>query len=332
MLYTVNQNTTNPPSSNTGGKSLYSEVNPQDQSHLATIDWLAFTFKIYPGEHAPLPWIQRQLVEIFSLPDIQLGLSGRGWNGYDHRVDLGHYGLLAFGGSAQRDTYHIELNAHGCSLVVDWDKVKTWGESIGARISRSDLAHDDYEGKTVNIQQAQDWYEQGGFTNSGRPPKRQLIDDFDSGDGKTLYVGNRKSGKLCRFYEKGRQLGDKLSSWVRVELELRSKSREIPWDVVVNPGRYLAGAYPCLNFLSAIQYRINTIQKAVNITYTQMVEWLRRSAGKALSVMLQVNGGDCSAVLSQLVRHGRPKRLQDFDPFDIDELIEPPLELMGVPF
>lgn len=302
------------PDSNTGGKS-------PDQSKLAFIDWLAFTFTP-PSESEPLAWIRRQLVQIFNFPDLSLEIGQKGWYGYKHRIDLGHYGLLAFGGESQRGSYHIELNAHGCGLVHDWHKVKQWGETHSARITRSDLAHDDYEGQTVSIQQAIDWYEEGGFTGSGRPPKRQLIEDFDSGDGKTFYIGARENGKLCRVYEKGREQGDKSSPWVRVEVELHNKSRVIPWDIVVNPGYFLAGAYPCLKFLSAIQHKIKTIQKSVNMTYSRMVAWLKESAGKAVSLMLEVNQGDPEAVISQIVRPGRPRRLQQFEDFDIHVLIQ----------
>jgi phage replication initiation protein len=303
-----------PPDSNTGGKS-------PDASQLAFIDWLAFTF-IPPSESEPLPWIQEQLAQVFNFPNLTLEIGQKGWYGYKHRIDLGHYGLLAFGGESQHGSYHIELNAHGCGLVTDWPKVKQWGETFGARITRSDLAHDDYEGQSVSIQQAIDWYEEGGFTGSGRPPKRQLIEDFDSGDGKTFYVGARENGKLCRVYEKGREQGDKSSPWVRVEVELHNKSRVIPWDIVVNPGHFLAGAYPCLKFLSAIQYKIRTIQKSVNMTYSRMVAWLKESAGKAVSLMLEVNQGDAEAVVSQILRPGRPRRLQHFEDFDIRVLIQ----------
>jgi phage replication initiation protein len=301
-----------PPYSNTGGKSL-------DEAKLAFIDWLAFTINP-PSTVEPLAWINAQLQEVFNLPGTWIE-TGKGWNGYRHRINLQDFGLLAYGGKSQLDSYHVEINGHGCALVADWEKVRQWGESHGARITRSDFAHDDHEGKTVSIQQAIDWYEEGGFVTSGRPPKRQLIDDFDSGDGKTLYIGARENGKLCRVYEKGRQLGDKLSAWVRVELELRNKSRVIPWDVVINPGHYLAGAYPCLQFLSVIQQRIRTIQKAVNMSYAKMVAWAKKAAGKVISTMLEVNQGDAGAVLSQLVRPGRPRRLQHFEDFDIHVLI-----------
>ena len=41
--------------------------------------------------------------------------------------------------------------------------------------------------------------------------------------------------KLLRAYEKGKQLGDKNSEWVRLEVELKAKHTHIPFDAVINP-------------------------------------------------------------------------------------------------
>ena len=108
----------------------------------------------------------------------------------------------------------------------------------------------------MSIATALQWRDAGEFAANGRPPRSKLIDDLGSGEGKTLYVGNRKNGKLCRVYEKGRQLGNPSSPWVRVEVEFRNKSRVIPWDTLINPGHYLAGAYPCFAYLSHTQEKI----------------------------------------------------------------------------
>ncbi|MDR0848010.1 MAG: replication initiation factor domain-containing protein [Propionibacteriaceae bacterium] len=55
----------------------------------------------------------------------------------------------------------------------------------------------------VSITPAGDWFTEGH-------PK-----------GCTLYVGSRKSAIFLRCYEKGKQLGDPVSDWVRVELQVR---------------------------------------------------------------------------------------------------------------
>ena len=136
-----------------------------------------------------------------------------------------------------------------------------------------------------------------------------MYDDLDSNEGKTLYVGKRQNGKLCRVYEKGKQLGDPQSHWCRAEVELRGKGRLIPHDVLTRPSEYLAGAYPCLAHLSERQDKVRTLSKSAEIVYSRMVECLRMQYGTALNLMVQVECGDISAVFGQVIRDGRPKRL-----------------------
>lgn len=225
-------------------------INPAFESsnsapQVAHIDWLAFTLMPpFGGKANPILWLLPQLFEMFGLPAFSAQSTGKGWNGYTHRVNLGEnseYGLIAYGGDKQRGTVHVELNASACAHISNWHTVQQWGESLGAKITRVDLAHDDMKAETVSIAIARAWYEAGEFTSNGRPPAAKLIDDMGSGKGKTLYIGERANGKLLRVYEKGRQLGDPSSPWVRVELELRNKSRVIPWDVLTTPATYLAG-------------------------------------------------------------------------------------------
>jgi len=39
------------------------------------------------------------------------------------------------------------------------------------------------------------------------------------------------------------QLGWLFHPWVRWELSYGNKGREVPWDVLLEPGRYVVGAY-----------------------------------------------------------------------------------------
>ena len=81
--------------------------------------------------------------------------------------------------------------------------------------------------------------------------------------GWSLWLG----GRLLRIYEKGKQLGDPLSPWVRWELELHNKDRTIPLDVLIRPGHYLAGGYPCLSWICESQDRIKTTRKQLMISF-----------------------------------------------------------------
>lgn len=246
---------------------------------------------------------------VFLIPRSEWKERAGGWQGYTSRFDLAGLGILAFGGEHQRSTAHVELSGSGCARIKDWNAVRVWCEAYGVRLTRVDLAHDDFTGESVSIARALDWLKEGGFNAGGRAPKPRLIDDLGSGEGKTLYVGQRQNGKMCRVYEKGKQLGDRDSPWCRVEVEFRGQSREIPYDVLVRAGDYLAGAYPCLAYLSRCQDKMRTLQRAGEIGYARMIECLRTQYGPALNAMLRVEGGDPFAVLAQASRPGTPKRL-----------------------
>lgn len=186
------------------------------------------------------------------------------------------------------------------------------GEAEDWKITRVDLAYDDFEGKTANIILAKQWYEDGLFNSNGRPPKAKFIDDMGSGEGKTFYVGNRKNGKLLRMYEKGKEQRDPNSPWFRVELELKNKGRIVPWQILFMAGQYLAGSYKALNFISVKQCKLKTIQKSSSMTYDSMARWVKQAAGKSINVMALVNGGDVHSVFEQIVRDGIPTRLADY--------------------
>ncbi len=212
----------------------------------AFVDWLGLTVVPPPG--MGLDWALHAVETTFCVPREKWTEKGRGWFGYTSRLDLGHFGLVAYGGETQKGTFHVELDGRGCRCIEDWNAVRLWGEVYKATLTRVDLAHDDFAGSVINIVQALGWWHAGAFVCSGRAPRAEFIDDMGSGHGRTLYVGRRGNGKTVRFYEKGKQLGNPLSAWTRVEVELRNKGRVIPWETVTHPGQYLAGAYPVLLF------------------------------------------------------------------------------------
>ena len=289
------------------------------ESATAHIDWFAFTFIPPPDtDNRLMAWLLQQFFEIFGIPVFTAIASGGGWNGYDHCVkigDNGQYGRIGYGGKSQRGTVHVELNGTACARINSWSNVQEWGRSLNIKITRVDLAHDDFEALIVNIRVARAWHEAGAFSTNGRPPAARFIDDLGSNNGKTLYIGKRANGKLLRIYEKGKQLGDPTSLWVRVELELRNKGRLIPLDILTNPSDYLAGGYPCLTYLSARQEKIRTVRKYVQISLDAGKEYLRIVGGKWLNVLMQAHGGDACAVISDLVRPGVPRRLENYEDF-----------------
>jgi hypothetical protein len=78
----------------------------------------------------------------------------RGMFGYRASLDLGGYGLIAYGGEAQRGTVLVSINGEGCRRIADFGRVRSWAESLGARITRLDIAADDYESESLDIPRA----------------------------------------------------------------------------------------------------------------------------------------------------------------------------------
>lgn len=303
------------------GQVIRGETNTEinkSPGKIALIDWLAFS--IPAGEGRNWQWVREALNEIFNIPPESWQGTGSKYSGYKHRVNLIYpgergesvnLGLVAWGGESQRGTIHVSLNGTACARIQDWELVQAFGERVEAVITRVDIAHDDFEGKILNIETARDWYYQNLFGMNGRRPASQFIDDMGSGKGRTLDIGSRKNGKKCRIYEKGKQLGDPTSLWVRGEVEWHNKNRLITWDTATIPEKYLAGAYPCFAYLSKEQCRIKTLKEAASINYQGMVNWLHTAGGKALNVMLQVEG-DPGTVMEKLRRDGAPKRLEPY--------------------
>ena len=271
----------------------------------AHIDWLGFS--VVPPVGEGLEWLFGDLAALFNLPDVTP--RGKGWMGYKQSAWLGDYGLVAWGGKHQRDTIHVEVNGAGCGHIKDWRGVAAWGNALEARITRIDLAHDDYEGRVCNLEQISDWHQAGGFKSGGRTPKLKHAGDFtEHTDGATLYVGSR-GNKVLRCYEKGKQLGFPNSPWFRVELEVKNKNRIIPWECAEVPGQYLAGAYPCLSYLSGTQCKLKTNQKAAAMTLEVMEHNHARLSGRAINALMLENGERADVVVAKLRREGLPKRL-----------------------
>lgn len=320
-----------PPPSNHGGKTLPPTSSTPDsppvgrsgaplagdgcapQEQKAHVDWLGLTLPIPEGVENVPSWAVVQLAQFgFST----LTDKRKGWFGYkqQHTIDE-DCGLIAFGGAAQKDTLHIEFTGKGCAVIPDWQRLRNWCEASGARITRIDLAHDDHTGQTANIEQCKRWLHDGAFSLGARPPKTRLVDDLGTGGGCTLYVGNRGNGKLFRGYEKGKQLGNAISAWFRLEVELRAKDRVIPLDALTNPTPYLAGAFPALAFLSETQNKIKTIKKAVETTVERAIDNARNSVGKLVNVLATSLGWGPQRIVETLQRDGVPARLKPFDRF-----------------
>ena len=234
----------------------------------------------------------------------------KGLHGWEHSIQLGESKIfLAYGG--QNNTAFLTIPGEACYSIPSWTNlVKLLRDKLKAKITRWDGAVDDFLGlHTVNS--AVDLYKSGAFNAGG---KRLSCDQrgnwlMPDGSGRTFYIGKRENGKMMRIYEKGMQLGEKWSPWVRWEIELHNIDREIPWEVLLEPDKYVAGAYPkATDWIQNEMSRVRTIQKTTRISYEYMTACTSLSFGKHLNVMLEVEGS-AEKVMQKLIRDGIPKRL-----------------------
>jgi phage replication initiation protein len=293
---------------------LIRHLQPDETSSpsIALIDALAFS--LVPPDGCDHEWLLEEMRSFLPIASVEVRA---GYNGFKHSARFGDgAGLIAWGGNSQRGRVYFSIQGQGCSLISDWPRLSAWLEAYRASIRRVDVAHDDFDGKAVSIEWAVEQYLNGGFNAGGRQPKHCSIGDWLSGEkatsGRTLNIGSRSGGKLCRVYEKGKEQGNPVSPWARVEVEWRAQDRLIPLDVLARPGHYLAGAYPCLKFLSEEQSRIKTIAKGGTISFERAVGNGRQLVGKLVNLMLQVHGGDAVAVVGRLLRPGIPARVAPY--------------------
>lgn len=232
---------------------------------------------------------------------------GKGILHYSNRFDIPGIGLVAWGGNA--DTILFQFSGEGCARVADWAWLADCLDDSQAVLTRVDLAHDDYDGETVSIDWAIKQYSESGFKPSrGVTPDAQLVDDMGSGKGKTFYVGSRISGKLCRIYEKGRQLGDIASKWCRYEVEWRKGHRDLVTDMLRDPTAYLSGSYACAKFLGNRHCQIKTRAYTVLATIQKSTENARKQVGGLIAALLKL-GKTNDEVVSMLAKPAVSPRL-----------------------
>ena len=219
---------------------------------------------------------------------------GYGLNFYKESWTLPEtWGTVSYGG--QNRTILVTVTGTGLAAAKEgWEQrlVEFLNTAQRPRITRLDLAHDDYQGKTYSVDPADQDHTDGLFNCGGRNPSCEHRGDWKnpSGKGRSFYVGNRKNGKYCRVYEKGRELGDAKSEWVRVEVEFKSVDRVIPFDAITRPGEYLAAAYPAFAWVSERQERIETTSRVVQANVDKAWKWLKHQCGAYVHQLVQLVG------------------------------------------
>lgn len=290
-------------------------------SGTAVIDWLSFTFDGYSDGKVDA-MVRTWLREWMQSP--MVGESGNGLYGFTNSVtfstmaddlirgEIVPVAVMAWGGERQRGRIYVSINGTGCSMIKDWPCVQRILETMKARITRADVAVDALDGE-FTVEDAQAWYETKGFNAGGRTPTYKVEGDWltPTGAGRTFYVGRRENGKYARLYEKGRQLGNRESSWNRFEVELHNVDREIPHDICTNPSAYFVGCYPCCEGLVDVgAERIKTIRAEHAISIGKLKSYCRIAYGKLIHVLRFVHQDDELQLLNDLTVEGIPRRLE----------------------
>ena len=224
-------------------------------------------------------------------------------------------GRVGVGGNGQ--TICISLSGAGTKWVKNWFTAYKHLALLDAKISRVDLAYDDYDGELLNVHDMRARALNGDFAQGGRPPESRFLSDEGSGKGSTLYVGGKGHKELC-IYEKGKQQGLIESLWVRAEARLYAKHVGIPLEVLLEPFDYLRGSYDVLaELLVGVCTRLKTTARYVQANGVAMVRWAHRQMGKTLNVIREAFGDSWSDfVEANIMREGRPSRFDGICPGD----------------
>lgn len=293
------------PGSNTGQKGLG-----------ALIDYLTVVIPWSRVEERRLTDLRHLLGTIFGFRDevVASAVRNKAWQFYaKSAVLIDREGEMVgrIGMDGNGDTICISLSGAGTRWVNNWHAAAIHLDKLGARISRCDVAHDDYDGEFLDVHALRARALAGEFAQGGRPPSSRFLSDEGSGTGCTLYVGGKGHKELC-IYEKGKQLGAPESKWVRAEVRLYGKHQTVPLDILTNPLPYLLGSYSVLQqLIKGACTRLRTVRKQVEVTAEALVTWAKRQLGPSLHVLREALGDDfADFVGTRIVREGTPGRFR----------------------
>ncbi|HGN6311567.1 replication initiation factor domain-containing protein, partial [Neisseria gonorrhoeae] len=229
------------------------------------------------------------------------------------------YGRVHYGG--QRETMLVELTAVGCNAAnIGWESrlFDFLTNAIRPKITRVDIAKDFFNGE-YSPNQAREDRNKGLFTCHHVKPKGECLgSDWEEDDeakmtkGKTYGIGSRESSKYVRVYEKGKQLGDKTSTWTRFEIEFKAKDIVIPFEVLQNPGEYFGGAYPICERFAQKATRIHAVKEDKVVSADRCLEWVKKQFGRAANGLKFIFPELDKAKLFELIEpshHKLPKSL-----------------------
>lgn len=261
------------------------------------------------------------------------------WGDFAGSIEVGGSLTLRKGG---RPSLRFELTGLGCGVFEHrggasadhaerWCALRAKLERIDPMLTRVDTAFDDFDG-VRNLALARCMYETGEFDYSfAGERKRPKFRAFEAtpGEGNTFYVGQSSSEKQLRVYEKGKQLGDPDSPWVRWELQMRSSTRKrISLDVLNHPLDYMRGAFECLDFVATCVARLVVTEEATKATFKSVMRHAKRMYGSTIDQLFRLapSRDDLADLFEQLRRDKVPRWAKTAPPTwaDVSGLLESP--------
>ena len=322
-----------------------------DEYGIASHDWVTFSFcqstlgqeyfSIDPDRvdsaltYGIETFLDHHLYEIFGF-----GLEqkrDRGMHNYKFAYELQDMlGMVLYGHSSKRIS--VQINGSGCALArKGWQErlykfltsherfydpetgIEKVNGVVTPKITRCDLAYDDFEGQFISVDIADHWDDLDGFWCGGRAPKIEKPGSWKrpNGKGRSFCIGDRSSGKYCRFYERGKKEGSPLSPWTRAEVEFKSKDRHIPLDILLSPSQYFLGAYPCFEWLAkqlekefCTPEKTQVVKKQSQISWDRSMEIVREQFGKYIRQYAKIiESNELIAMLSS-PKDEVPKRIK----------------------
>lgn len=230
-------------------------------------------------------------------------------------TEKANYGTVHIGG--QRDTILVELTGTACQAAkAGWEHrlYEFLKQAYRPQISRCDVAKDLFNSEYTPEMAMLD-HDKGLFTVNNRKPKSECIGTswrHEDGTGKTFAVGKRGNAKYFRCYEKGRQLGDAESQWVRPEVEFRrQKNFVVPLEILIYPGEYFSGAYEALEkIVPSSANRIETATKKAEITFDTRLSHGKNQVGRLVRLLNDMGWSAEKIVEALIAEEGKyPKGL-----------------------
>lgn len=283
------------------------------------------------------------LQKIFGADFGNVSYNGKGIHFYKYGFSIGNddakLGTIAVGG--QNNTVLIMITGTGCQFADNYWEYNLYDflkhDAKRAKLTRIDLAHDDFEGAYSSPEIADEADSQGMFALTNKMPTVQHLGDWKrpTGLGRTFQVGKRENGKLYRGYEKGKKFGDADSPWFRSEIEFGTAGRHLPFEMLISPTEYFAGAYPyCLELIEHAKgelfdkvSRVPCTKKEAEISLEKSLAIWKHQAGRYIAayrelfVKKDANGNivpDDSLILDLLQTDKKdfyPKRLRVHEKF-----------------